>query len=153
MVTANYNVEYYQRIGDKYDRWDTISKFFIAISSSTTVGSWILLDSTQWAMKVFSLITCIGTIVIPLMKLQDSSKYVTKTLETVHHICVDYNRLWEDHSGMLEEELSKEYNKIRDREEQLEKSSDIKFNIKLSPKEKLEIKRQVFRDLGIVLEG
>ncbi|MFH0816957.1 MAG: hypothetical protein V1934_09120 [Methanobacteriota archaeon] len=153
MVTANFNVAYYQRIGDKYDRWDTLSKFFVAFTSSTTVGSWMLLDNTQWAMKVFSLITCVGTIIIPLIKLPDSSKYVTKNLERINNICVDYNRLWEDHSDMPEDKLSKEYKKIRDRVEQLDKNSDIKYNIKLPIKEKLEIKQQVFRDLGIIPEG
>jgi hypothetical protein len=94
MLDADLNYRYWGHMGRRFSSWDTATKVFLAVSSSSTVASWGFWSNIDIVWKTLSGLSALVAIAIPILNWQTSIATLTELRANWYRILHDYEQLW-----------------------------------------------------------
>ncbi|MFB3786972.1 MAG: hypothetical protein ACE15F_11465 [bacterium] len=113
-LDAQFNVLYWGYLGNRYERWNQSLKIFLAVFSSGTVASWLILSGNEIVWKCFSMITALAGVIQSFLQWDQLIKTYTELRSPWVEIWGELDSLWiEFHENSNRKVLLKKCQQLR----------------------------------------
>ena len=130
MLTAEMNVCYWTWISDRYTKWDSRLKFFIALTASGTVAGWSIWSQMPELWKILSAVSAIASIAHPFFFPSEKLKRMSGLVATWKEIAMNCVLLWEKDDRLKSPDSWREFEVTKHREASVDET-DLPKNSRL----------------------
>ena len=116
LLDAAMNVRYWRAKCNHYSRYDTLSRIFLAVTSSSTVISWGLAAKWPFAWKGLSSVSAILAIVLAKVDLPKKVAHMSALVVRWKQSEIDYQLLWENDRSLSSAQSKARYKTVKQKE-------------------------------------
>jgi hypothetical protein len=116
LLDAEMNVRYWSSMCHRYARYDTWSRIFLAVTSSSTVASWEFWAHAPSIWKALSGVSAILAIVLAVLDLPKKVSRMSVLVSRWKQSQVDYAILWQSDHNLNSAQSRSKYNAVKHKE-------------------------------------
>lgn len=126
-LNAEFNYRCYDRIGTDMGRWDFGFKLALAITSSSTVAFWVLVEPKEILWKTLSAISALIAVISATLKYQEKIEYANTMKFEACKLWNEFEKLWLsiETRKYTAQKAIEDYSALRDKIAGLEKEKSL----------------------------
>jgi hypothetical protein len=122
MLTAEFNVCYWEMLTCRWARFDTGCKVVVALSASSTVAAWGFWAEHEAYWKSFSALACLVSVLHPFLIPSETLKKLSGLVSTWKELRTKYQLLWEQDDSLADSKNWKQFETAKQRESRVDET-------------------------------